>query len=142
MGDEEKKSNLSKDEMKEVHEYYKHYRGAAIALSATVIAISGSLIYWLTGNFILKNFNDLSKCENLLVGVQLLMFGISITFAVFVQYYHFKGYFHFARIYFNQSTSEDSNKNFNCMDHATDYGVLALLIGLIFTAIFYICKYL
>ncbi|MEE8483890.1 MAG: hypothetical protein V3S46_04750 [Nitrospinota bacterium] len=122
---------------KEVHELYKHYRGAVVALSATIIAISGSIIYWLTK----FHENNVEKLLLRLTWLQLLFYAVAIASALFIQFFHFLGYFHLARFHSGQSLTSISNEHFTSMDKATKVSFWTLIVGLGFSVVFYVVKY-
>ena len=114
-------------EEKEVHEFYKHYRGAAVALSATIIVVSGTIVFQLENR----------RVTDWAVLLQIIS-GIAILTALFMQFFHFLGYIHLARSFFGQSTVETSNIRFCWLDRFTivsfcfSVAGLAIYAGILF----------
>ncbi len=80
------------EKIKRVEERHQHSRGLATALSATIIGLSGGLFYML---------NAAPDAPVLLLlsldGWARLLLGLSIVFAVLLQFFHVLGYLHHAR---------------------------------------------
>jgi hypothetical protein len=87
--DEAKMIKKIKDKTDILH---KDYRGASVALSATIITLSTVVIYKLFENY--NTFNFPLTC---------LLFLILISFfaALFIQYFHILGYMHAARGFYH-----------------------------------------
>ena len=137
----------------EIHEFFKHYRASAVALSATSIAISGGLIYWLTS--LLKGQPPVTSiCIATLIVIQLVAYGFVVIASLFIQYFYFKGSYHFAQSIYNyvtykmdkkeeakktfQSEKETSDKWFGLLDIWVTRNFIALVSSLLLTTTFYI----
>ena len=147
------------DKEKEVHEFYRHYRGAAVALSATIIALSGSIIYWLISILGSEAKNPLSELLKNLIWLQLLFYVLGIASALFIQFFNFLGYYHLARSYYpppgeskdkkrwlrcidkKESTKTASDERFSCLDKAVKFSFWIFCVGLCLSVIFCLIKY-
>ena len=63
-----------------LHESYRHFRNSAVALSVTIIGVSGAMLL---------------RLESLHIAIQVpfqLLFGVCVILALLLQYRHFQGY--------------------------------------------------
>ncbi|HEY2933584.1 MAG TPA: hypothetical protein VGK99_17745 [Acidobacteriota bacterium] len=115
-------------ERKEGHEFHKHYRGAFIALSATIISLSSGCIYSLRT----------SPPRFFWISLTLqLLFGLAVMSGLFGQYLHMLGYRDQARSYFQEgewpkkALTDSSNLFFRRLDKLMPglfWGFIGLLV--------------
>ncbi len=85
-----------------LHESFRHYRGAAIGLSATLIALSGAVFVKLEG---VQNLPAWQRRSGL------ILFAVVVFLALLMQYFHFKGYHLFAQAAFLQEDELRKTQN-------------------------------
>ena len=76
---------MASEQAKVVDESFRHYRASQLALSATIIAISGTILYWVKDS---TSWPDM---------VSKVLLGLAVCAALLMQLLHAFGYKHQAR---------------------------------------------
>lgn len=135
------------EEWKNVDESFRQYRASQLALSATIIGVSGAVIYWILESFILPHL------------IAKVLLGLAVCAALLMQLLHAFGYMNHARAYVclvrtatqNRSAAEKKeaveqyNKHcdkgtrfFNALDRVTLCAFFLCIAGLLVAGVWHL----
>ena len=117
---------------------HKNYRDSGIAFSLTLITLSSALIYWARSLIELQPPINLSQKV-----ITLFLMGFAcatIMASLAIQFCHYHGYKHQARVVFGQSTPAQATKWFDSEDASFYAASCAFLITTALAVVLFVCR--
>ena len=113
-----------------IDEMFKHYRLSGVGLSATLIALSSGLLWWL---------NEVATKESvIMIRSQIIVLGVVIISSLAIQVFNYLGYKCHSRAYFGQSTKSEADQWFSKEDISVYISVYAFSVEIVLLVIYFI----
>ena len=124
-------------EQKEVDKAFKGYRDSGIALSVTLISLSGGLMLWSNNRFH-GTQSPISACDRRIFFSQMAFLAFAVIGSICIQVFNYHGYKCRARALVGQDSESCANIWFDKEDLAVHISVLLFSLGLILSAILFV----